>query len=220
MIPAVDIGASGAAKAKDEKEHEEEYSSPTVILEVKAKSPGFFRSMKPVTIHVDVWVEDISGKREMCEKELEALVQGCRTDGNAVAKAGDQPASQDVVDKTSKVSAKVINTDAKGDLVANSNFPPVADQQQMKDWVDIEKLHSEIDRIKAEIKELETKEEELAGKLENAKTDRMQEFYSEKLDIVKGELKELKTSKKEYESQIADIHKRKGKEEEKKDPES
>ncbi len=210
------LGAHGDAKSKDQKEHEEEYSDSTVILEVKAKNPGFLKSMKSVIVSVDVDLEDISEKREICKKELEALVQGGYAGRDAIAMTCDQPASQEVVDQISKVSAKVIDVVAKGDLRAYSNLPLVASQQQVKDQVEIEGLHSEIDRIKAEIKESESKEEEFIGKLENAKTDRMQEFYSKKLDEVNGELKKLKTRKQELERQIDGLLKREGKEEEKK----
>jgi len=77
----------------------------------------------------------------------------------------------------------------------------------------VKELRSEIDRIQAEIKELEAKEEEWIGKLENAKTERTKELYSKKLDEVSGAIKELKTSKKDLQHQIDDILKREGKEE-------
>jgi len=210
------LGARGELKTKDKKEYEEDYSNPTVVLEVKAKKPGLFKSMQPVAISVDVWLEDIPEKSEICEKTIEASAEGGEVDGDASVIAGNQPAAQEHVDKMARISAKSKDLKVKKNLLVSANTPLVITAKQMEDGVDIGRWRSEIDRIKADIRESEANEEKLMGKLDSAKTERLQEFYSKKLAEVSKEIKELKERKQKLEHQIDNISKREGKEEEKK----
>ena len=216
MIPAMDVGANAAATSKDQKEHEEEYSNPTVTREVRAKSPGLFRSMKPVTVSVDVWVEDILPKSEVCDKQLEGLMERVETGHDAILEVGTQAVTQTVVDKASKISGKMVDVKAKNDAKAKVNFPPVATPEQIEDGVHLERLQTEVKRINDQIATLRQQRTEAREKYKANEED---EFLAEEY---KDEAKEISKSIKKHQERVEDLQdqigillKREGKEEEK-----
>ena len=203
----------GATKANDEKLHEEAYSNQALILEVKAKK-SFYESMKPVTIKVDVWIDDVPETREICEKKLNAQIKGGSAGGDATVKAGDQPTYLEIVDKVTIVTAKLEGVTATGNLESSANIPPVANQKQMEVRVDIGELRSEIDRINKEIRELkEERTQALANYKDNKDDAFLAEEYKDQAKTISQTLQEKEKRIRELESQIDSILKRRGKEE-------
>lgn len=218
LLPAADIGARASARAKDEKVHEEAYSNPTVILQAKAKKPGLFQSMKPVTISIDVWVEDIPKKDERLSLVISSKVIGSTAATSIDSVVGSKPMLSKTQDRTTEMSSLVENSEAKsGGIHSEANAPLIITEEQMKDREDVDRLHVEIDRIHGDIEKLKLERKET---LENYKKNKDDEFLAEDYKNQANELSQKIQQKekmvRDYEEQIAVIHKRKGKEEEEK----
>lgn len=217
MIPAVDIGARGAAHAKDQKEHEETYSNPTVILEVKAKKPGFFQSMKPVTISIDVWVEDIPEKKELLPLDLSSEIIGSTAALSISSRLGSTPVLLETVERIRTLRSQVKDSNAKeGSIDSEVNVPRVLTGEQMTREGTIHVLRQEIDSIDIRIDKLEAKRKEAVTSYKNEEDAYLKDMYLEDIKKLRQDLEDLRTAQKKLQTVLYSILEKSGGEEEKK----
>lgn len=217
-MASLDIGAKGAAKAKDEKIHEETYSNQTVVLELKARG-HFYESKDPVTVTVDVYVEDIPKEKEVLPLQNRAVVEGGEAGGSIKASTTEGMVLKEDAARTTLNEATVRNAKAVGDILASGGMAKVVTEGQMERSVNLDSLREEIDRINTEIDKLKGEKKEAFQNLKENKEDKeLSEMIKEEIKEIGEKIKKQEVKKEAYENQIQEIliDKGKGKEEEKK----
>ena len=214
-VAPLNIGANGQLTAKNENVHEESYSNQTVVLELTARE-HFYQSMDPVTINVDVYLEDVPEKKEVLSLQNKAGIEDCEAGGSIKATTTEGMVLKQDAERTTLNEATVKKSKAAGNILASGGMAQVVTEEQMEQSVDINSLNAQIDKISAEIDKLKLEENEIEKKYESAQNENMKKRYETKLDEVDKERNILTKRKNELQEQISDILKNRGKEPEKK----
>jgi len=217
------VGAHGDVKTRDQKEHEEEYSNTTVVLEVKAASPGLLQSMKPVTISVDVWFEDIPEKKEVIPLKLISRIDGSTAATSISSRAGNRPARKEDVNRMETIESLVNGSTAKeGGIDSEANVSSVITAEQMKQNEEVNALYQDICKIDEGIEKLKKEKVELIAEYKNEGDDLLKKLFIDglpgKLSKIDEDLTRQNQRRRQYEDKIDSIRGVRGseKEEEKK----
>lgn len=205
-LSPVNIGAQGSAQKKDERVLEESYSHQTLVLAVTVRK-GVFKSMEPVTVSVDVWIDDLPDEKEQHSLEITAsAANAISTDGSVVAKAGGQMTDKDTLERIERIAADASGAKAKKDVEAEASIPKKATDKQMKASVDIDHLRDEVDRINNEIDTCKKERQEaLQGYKDNKDDEFLHDEYKKDIGRLSNKIQEHEVRKKALEDQIDTI---------------
>ncbi len=212
-LSPLNIGAQGSAQKRDEKVLEESYSHQTLVLAVTVKK-GLFKSMGPVTVSVDVWVDDLPDTTEQVQLEVTSSISGATSaEGGVSSTAGGQITNKETLDRTKKIASQITDAKAKKDIKSEASIPKIATDKQMKASVDIDHLRAEVDRINKEIETCKKeKQEALKGYKDNKDDEFLSDDYQAQAKDLTNKIKAYEARKKALEDQIDTILKTTGQE--------